>query len=265
MLNQKIKDNWKWILIPIILIAELLIDDYVMPHVYKFVLHLFSLNPVEYFYIYLNIYKIISILVICLLNYWIIKQKIFFKPSETKVGWLVFLVICFTIVITCVSHKNFWIALDIGTIAALPEELMFRGIILAFVLKLMTRKSTAQWRVITSLVTSAAIFGGFHYINLTSQSFSFTTMQVINAAALGMLLGAVYIKSGTIIVPMSLHFIYDFLVTLVKGMSATNYTSVQSNQWIVLSLYILIYSIVAVSIVNYKPSNNKILPKLKKL
>ncbi|CAI2653734.1 hypothetical protein AKUH4B507X_14080 [Apilactobacillus kunkeei] len=264
MLNQKIKDNWKWILIPIILIAELLIDDYVMPHVYKFVFHLFTFNPVQHFYTYLNIYKIVSILVIYLLNYWIIKQKIFFKPSETKVGWLVFLVVCFTIVLACFTHKNFWIALDVGTIAALPEELMFRGIILAFVLKLMTRKSTNQWRVITSLVISAFIFGGFHYINLTSQSFGFTSLQVVNAAALGMLLGAVYIKSGTIIVPMALHFIYDFLVTLIKGMSATNYTNVQTNQWWGLSMYVLIYSIVAVSIINHKPSDNKLLSKINK-
>ncbi|WP_203619557.1 CPBP family intramembrane glutamic endopeptidase [Apilactobacillus nanyangensis] len=265
MLNQKIKDNWKWILIPIILIAELLIDDYVMPHVYKFVFHLVAFNPVEHFYTYLNIYKIVSIIVICLLNYWIIKQKIFFKPSETKMGWLVFLVVCFTIVMATIEHKNFFIALDVGAIAALPEEIMFRGIILAFVLKLMTRKSTDQWRIILSLVISALIFGGFHYINLSSQSFSFTSLQVVNAAALGMILGAVYIKSGTIIVPMALHFIYDFLVTLVKGMSATNYTSVQSMQWVGLSVYVVIYSAVALSIINYKPSDNKILPKLKNL
>ena len=265
MLNQRIKDNWKWILIPLILVLELLIDDFVMPHVYKFVFHLISFNPVEHFYTYLNIYKIVSIIVICLLNYWIIKQKIFFKPSETKIGWLVFLVVCFTIVMASMENKNFLIALDVGAIAALPEEIMFRGIILAFVLKLMTRKSISQWRVIFSLVISALIFGGFHYINLSSQSFGFTSLQVVNAAALGMILGAVYIKSGTIIVPMALHFIYDFLVTLVKGMSATNYTSVQSVQWVGLSVYVVIYSAVALSIINYKPSDNKILPKLKNL
>lgn len=265
MLNQKIKDNWKWILIPILLLLELLIDDLVLVHVYKFIFHLFSANPADHFYAYINLYKICSIIVICLLNYLLIKQKICFKPSETKVGWLVFLVVCFTIVITCLPYKNFWISLDVGTIAALPEELMFRGIILAFVLKMMTKNSTSQWRVVTGLIISSLIFGGFHYINLSSQSFGFTSLQVINAAALGMLLGAVYIKSGTIIVPMALHFIYDFLVTLVKGMSATNYTSVQSNQWIGLSVYVLIYSIVALSIINHAPSDNKILPKLKNL
>ncbi|MCT6859339.1 MAG: CPBP family intramembrane metalloprotease, partial [Apilactobacillus sp.] len=168
-------------------------------------------------------------------------------------------------VMATIEHKNFFIALDVGAIAALPEEIMFRGIILAFVLKLMTRKSTDQWRIILSLVISALIFGGFHYINLSSQSFGFTSLQVVNAAALGMILGAVYIKSGTIIVPMALHFIYDFLVTLVKGMSATNYTSVQSMQWVGLSVYVVIYSAVALSIINYKPSDNKILPKLKNL
>lgn len=263
MLNQRIKDNWKWILIPIIVIAELLIDDYVMPHVYKIIFHLISFNPVVHFYTYLNIYKIVSVIVICLLNYFIIRQKIFVKPSETKVGWLVFLVVCFTIVLLCFGHKHFWIALDVGAIAALPEELMFRGIILAFVLKLMTNKSTDQWRVIFSLIISALIFGGFHYINLTSQSFGFTSLQVVNAAALGMILGAVYIKSGTIIVPMALHFIYDFLVTVVKGMSATNYVSVQFNQWVGISLYVIIYSAIALSIINHNPSDNKILPKLK--
>ncbi|TMT01307.1 CPBP family intramembrane metalloprotease [Apilactobacillus kunkeei] len=263
MLNQKIKDNWKWILIPVILVSELLIDDFIMPHIYKIIFSLMSFNIVDHFYVYLNIYKIVSILVICLLNYWIIKQKIFFKPSENKVGWLVFLVICFTIVMVSITKKNFWLALDIGAIAALPEELMFRGIILAFVLRLMTKKSTSTLRVSSGLIISALIFGAFHYINLTSQSFGFTSLQVINAAALGMLLGAVYIKSGTIIVPMALHFIYDFLVTLFNGMPTTNYTSVQSFQWIGLSVQVLIYTVVALTIINHKPSENKILPKLK--
>ncbi|WP_190242872.1 CPBP family intramembrane glutamic endopeptidase [Apilactobacillus kunkeei] len=162
-----------------------------------------------------------------------------------------------------ITKKNFWLALDIGAIAALPEELMFRGIILAFVLRLMTKKSTSTLRVSSGLIISALIFGAFHYINLTSQSFGFTSLQVINAAALGMLLGAVYIKSGTIIVPMALHFIYDFLVTLFNGMPTTNYTSVQSFQWIGLSVQVLIYTVVALTIINHKPSENKILPKLK--
>ncbi|WKN29142.1 CPBP family intramembrane metalloprotease [Apilactobacillus kunkeei] len=161
------------------------------------------------------------------------------------------------------GHKHFWLALDVGAIAAVPEELMFRGIVLAFVLKLMMRKTTSQSRVIASLIISALIFGAFHYINLSSQSFGYTSLQVINAAALGMLLGAVYIKSGTIIVPMALHFIYDFMITIATGMPENNYTNVQISQWIGLTLYVLIYSIIAVSIINHKPSDNKILPKLK--
>lgn len=263
MLNQKITNHWKWTLIPIVMFLELLIDDFMMPRVYKLIFHLFSLNPVDHYYLYLNIYKLVSIIVICLLNYWIINQKIFFKPSNKKIGWLVFFIVCFAIVLLCFRNKNFWISLDVGFIAAVPEELMFRGIILAFILTLITRKNISNFRVISGVVISALVFGAFHYINLTHQSFGFTSLQVINAAALGMLLGAIYVKSGTILVPMAFHFTYDFLVTIVKGMDATNYTSVQSGQWIILLVYVVLYSGIALIIINHDPSDNKILPKLK--
>lgn len=80
-----------------------------------------------------------------------------------------------------------------------------------------------------------------------------------------MILGALYIKSGTIIVPMALHFISDFLFGIIGGLPKNNYTPVQNSQWIGLVVYVLIYLVIALIIVNYKASNNKILPKLKNL
>ncbi|KDB00874.1 hypothetical protein LAKU_12c00330 [Apilactobacillus kunkeei EFB6] len=260
MLNQKIEEKWKWILIPMFIIFEVVIDDYVLQRIYRL-----FFNPTDHFLLYINVYKIVSIIVICLLNYWIIQQKVFFKPGERKRWWLSFLIVCLIIVAFCIPSQNFWSALDIGLLAGLSEELMFRGIILGFLLKLMTNKSDSRWRVMLCLTISSLLFGGLHYVNLSMQSFSGTTYQVINAVAFGMILGALYIKSGTIIVPMALHFISDFLFGIIGGLPKNNYTPVQNSQWIGLVVYVLIYLVIALIIVNYKASNNKILPKLKNL
>ncbi|MGL4698761.1 MAG: lysostaphin resistance A-like protein [Apilactobacillus waqarii] len=260
MLNQKIEEKWKWILIPMFIIFEVVIDDYVLQRIYRL-----FFNPTDHFLLYINVYKIVSIIVICLLNYWIIQQKVFFKPGERKRWWLSFLIVCLIIVAFCIPSQNFWSALDIGLLAGLSEELMFRGIILGFLLKLMTNKSDSRWRVMLCLTISSLLFGGLHYVNLSMQSFSGTTYQVINAVAFGMILGALYIKSGTIIVPMALHFISDFLFGIIGGLPKNNYTPVQNSQWIGLVVYVLIYLVIALTIVNYKASNNKILPKLKNL
>lgn len=260
MLNQKIEEKWKWILIPMFIIFEVVIDDYVLQRIYRL-----FFNPTDHFLLYINVYKIVSIIVICLLNYWLIQQKVFFKPGERKRWWLSFLIVCLIIVAFCIPSQNFWSALDIGLLAGLSEELMFRGIILGFLLKLMTNKSDSRWRVMLCLTISSLLFGGLHYVNLSMQSFSGTTYQVINAVAFGMILGALYIKSGTIIVPMALHFISDFLFGIIGGLPKNNYTPVQNSQWIGLVVYVLIYLVIALTIVNYKASNNKILPKLKNL
>lgn len=260
MLNQKIEEKWKWTLLPFFVIVEFLINNFVMQRIYRL-----FFNPTEHFLLYINIYKIISIIVICLLNYWIIQQKVFFKPGERKRWWLSFLIVCLIIVVFCIPSQNFWGALDIGLLAGLSEELMFRGIILGFLLKLMTNKSDSRWRVILCLTISSLLFGGFHYVNLSMQSFSGTTYQVIDAAAFGMILGALYIKSGTIIVPMALHFISDFLFGIIGGLPKSNYTTVQNSEWRGLVVLVLIYLVIALIIVNYKASDNKILPKLKNL
>ena len=260
MLNQKVEEKWKWILIPMFIIFEVVIDDFVMQRIYRL-----FLNSTEHFLLYINIYKIISIIVICLLNYWIIQQKVFFKLGERKRWWLSFLIVCLIIVAFCIPNQNFWVALDIGLLAGVSEELMFRGIVLGFLLKLMTNKSDSRWRVMLCLTISSLLFGGFHYVNLSMQSFSGTTYQVINAAAFGMILGALYIKSGTLLVPMALHFISDFLFAIIGGLPKSNYTPVQNSEWLGLVLSVLIYLVIALIIVNHKPSDNKILPKLKNL
>lgn len=260
MLNQKIEEKWKWILIPMFIVFEVVIDNFVMQHIYRL-----FFNPADHFLLYINVYKIVSIIVICFLNYFLIKQKIFVKPSDKKIGLVSLLVVCLIVVAFCITSKNFWIALNIGSLAALSEELMFRGVILAFTLKLMINKSRSQWRVVLALIISSLLFGAVHYSNLSLQSFSATTFQVIHAAAFGMILGAVYIKSGTIIGPMAIHFVFDFFFAIIGGLPKADYTPLPNSAWVELIIYVLVYGTIALSIVIYKPSNNKLLPKLKKI
>lgn len=263
MLSQKLKNNWQWILIPLFMIAEFAIDQIVFGRVCRFVFKLLSINPSTHYILILNLFKSFSVLTIVLLNYYFFKQKFFWQPSKKSSGWIVFAVVCFGIVASTIRTPHFWSALDTGIIAAFPEEFMFRGVILGVVLMILTRVKTTAFRVNLSVVISAILFGAYHYINLSNQSFSFTTMQVISVAGFGLILGAVYVRSGSIIVPILLHFIYDYVVTLPKGFQVTNYSQVSGVQMIALGIWIIIYAIIAYLIVNYRFANNKILPKLK--
>lgn len=263
MLSQKIPVKWQWILIPLFMVAEFLIDQIVFGRIARFCFQLLSVNLDHHYILLLNIFKVVSVLTILFLNYYFFQQTFFWQPSKQSNGWIVFAVICFGIVASTIRTPHFWSALDTGVIASFPEEFMFRGVILAVILTMITKNKKTAFRVNLAIVISAVLFGLYHYINLSNQSFSFTTVQVISVSGFGLILGAVYVRSGSIMVPILLHFIYDYIVTLPKGFQVTNYTQVTNVQMIAVVVWVLVYGLIAYLIVNHRFDTNKILPKLK--
>lgn len=85
---------------------------------------------------------------------------------------------------------------------AVFEELVFRGILMH---GLRSRMSP-----LGALLVSSAIFGLFHMTNLfAGQAFNFTVFQVVNATALGLVLGAAYLQTNTLWAPVALHFLWN--------------------------------------------------------
>ncbi|WP_235601129.1 MULTISPECIES: CPBP family intramembrane glutamic endopeptidase [Heyndrickxia] len=69
----------------------------------------------------------------------------------------------------------------------------------------------------TACLYSGLIFGGFHFINLFHQSFYITTLQVIQVTCLGLVLCALYLRSGSLILPIMLHAAIDFISFISSG------------------------------------------------
>jgi uncharacterized protein len=262
ILKQHIKASWQWILIPLLLVGEFIIDQFILPAIYLPIIRHLAITEYSRYMVYLNIYKIGTIIIISLLNYIILRQKFFWKPNFQEIGWMVFVAISVMIFILGIQSHNFWIATDVGILAAIPEELLFRGVILGKLLSMIKSTRTNQVLVNTAVMGSALLFGLYHYINLGHQSFGFTTIQVINAMGIGLVLAVIYVKSGSILIPMTLHLIYDYAVTLLHGMPMQQYMTINSVQVVGILFWFAIYASASLGALNYHYENNQLLRKI---
>ena len=93
----------------------------------------------------------------------------------------------------------------------IAEEFLCRGWIQN---EFMERYSESKKSVIMSIVLASLVFGLMHISNVGVQTVYETVLQVINATAIGILLGSIYYKTKNIWSVIFLHAIYDFAIFL---------------------------------------------------
>lgn len=152
------------------------------------------------------------------------------------------LILAFFFIITIISQQTYtaahfidslWLALA----AALFEEFFFRGILLNNFLA----KSTNTYRnYLTAVFLSSFLFGLTHLVNLAVQSWAATLLQMANAFVLGIMLAALYLRTGKLGWPIFYHFILDFTGILLNGI-VTKTPTAQSlkGSLVILLLYLL--------------------------
>lgn len=95
------------------------------------------------------------------------------------------------------------------------EELIFRGTILNLFLE---RFSKTKKGILGAIILSGVVFGGIHMFNIFSGvSVPSAIIQSINAAVLGILFGAIYVRSGNIWVVIAAHAVTDLAALLGSG------------------------------------------------
>lgn len=107
------------------------------------------------------------------------------------------------------SHTKLIVStITIYTLTGIFEELLFRGVVLnAFQDAFAAKRAGTIW---VSLILSALAFGLMHLANLASgQNVVGTLMQVIEATAVGLCFGAVYLRCRNIWVVVILHALTD--------------------------------------------------------
>ncbi|MBQ6365900.1 MAG: CPBP family intramembrane metalloprotease [Oscillospiraceae bacterium] len=94
-----------------------------------------------------------------------------------------------------------------GLMAGVCEETIYRGVGTSYLMR--------QWReekkILPAMIITSTVFGLIHLVNLSGGSpLVIVIPQVINAGVIGMLLCAVYLRSGNLIPVMVLHTLNDF-------------------------------------------------------
>ncbi|MFH5811730.1 lysostaphin resistance A-like protein [Companilactobacillus sp. FL22-1] len=94
-------------------------------------------------------------------------------------------------------------AIVICLLVGLAEEYVFRGLLIALFLKL------TQNRAFLTVVVSSLIFGLIHVTNLKALPIGYVSVQVIFAAAIGILFGTIYLKTKNLTLVIVLHALRD--------------------------------------------------------
>lgn len=135
------------------------------------------------------------------------------RPLNTILIMLPLLIFEIVVIISACSvgvawnKTSFIFSLCLGLESGIVEEIQFRGIAISHAMSIKNTKKQA----VSYLLYSAFVFGIFHFINLFfGGTFLSTLGQVIMAIGFGLYLGAIYLRTGSIIPGVILHGLFDF-------------------------------------------------------
>lgn len=113
------------------------------------------------------------------------------------------------------SGKEGFLTFIYNTIPAIWEEIAFRGVILALLLKKYSNK--------TAIILDGVLFGSFHLINLfLGGDVLFTIGQIFATSFMGFVFSYMVVKTESIIPPMIAHYVNNAFQPLVSNAIITN-------------------------------------------
>ena len=103
-------------------------------------------------------------------------------------------------------------------LVGVAEELVFRGIIAQTLLEHFGTSRAGIWK---ACLLSGLFFGGAHLTNILSSAPFGVLMQCVFAASLGVMLAAIYFRTGNLWVTVFLHGAMDISSMLIGGLYGT--------------------------------------------
>lgn len=100
----------------------------------------------------------------------------------------------------------------------IAEELLFRGVVAQTLLEHYGFGRAGVWK---ACLVSGLLFGAAHLTNLTASALTGVLMQCVFAASLGILLAAIYFRTGNVWVVSFLHAAMDIASMLIGGLYGT--------------------------------------------
>ena len=123
-----------------------------------------------------------------------------------------------------------------AVMAGFLEELLFRGLFLTS----MMRKSTGRDRIVTALLVSSVVFGLMHGTNILSgANVGSSILQVFGTFFVGIALGALYLRTGSLWPCMIVHTLFDIFAICTSNTieeTGTITGGINAASWVDLAL-----------------------------
>ncbi|WP_447448804.1 CPBP family intramembrane glutamic endopeptidase [Streptococcus dentiloxodontae] len=169
---------------------------------------------------------IIMFLVFYLINQRFLKVKtpIYSKEvsfrSQAMAAFAVILIVCILLLGAVVNYqpKNLLPALETGLTTGILEEYLFRGFFIGYFLQ--TEELTAG-RIRIAVFFTTLLFALTHLNTITVFSLSYSLLQVFGTGVIGLLSGAVYVRTKSLIWGILYHAIWNFSVMIMHRMETT--------------------------------------------
>lgn len=162
---------------------------------------------------YLILKKLLLLFPMVIFNHLFLHQKVSwqitkdsFKGKDILLPYLLFVVMITYLVMMQPDEHLAYIVWSAG-LTALCEEYYFRGVLLG---AMVNERGLTENQITNRLMLASFVFGMTHLFNLRFQSGIVTVEQVLQTTFFGLILGGVYLRSGSLFFPILLHFLLNF-------------------------------------------------------
>ena len=149
-------------------------------------------------------------------------------------GWIVFVLMAIIILSSYFARNEYFTSLNppfliiiiLFTLSTgILEEVIFRGLIL----KILIPKNATKKNIILAFLISAALFSLVHLIHLFWAGPLDVIGDLLFAVAGGMLLGAIYLRTKTLIAPILLHWLLNLSGGIFEAFTSPEYLIAETN------------------------------------
>lgn len=143
----------------------------------------------------------------------------------------------------------------------IAEEWLMRFIIIALLAQVFHHN---KYRLYLIILSDAFLFGTWHLTNIYYQTFLATLRQMVEIGCWGLVLAAVYLYTHSLLLTMTYHGLYDFILFLLQGGIAESGNIVKNTfqptayDWQQTLIRIAIYTFLALIIISGKHSHKTI-------
>lgn len=149
-------------------------------------------------------------------------SNIWFKDKDILIGFFAVVAVDIVLWITKIAKSGIDFSVNavfMAITAGAGEEMALR----ALPISILMRDYMSEKKIAFCAWFPSVLFGVFHFSNMLSGAkLDVTIIQVVGATCLGLLLAALYLRTGNILIPMLYHALHDFMEFIIADATNAN-------------------------------------------